>query len=69
MRKLAQTNRKGRIFNRRRIQLAYSVLRWHGRLGVAAALLFLILLVTGIALNHAERLGLDQRALPQTTPQ
>ncbi|MFP6754407.1 MAG: PepSY domain-containing protein [Alphaproteobacteria bacterium] len=61
MSKLTQTNRKRRIFNRRRIQLAYSVLRWHGRLGVAAALLFLILLVTGIALNHAERLALDQR--------
>ena len=61
MSKLTQTNHKRRIFNRRRIQFAYSVLRWHGRLGITAAFLFLILLATGIALNHTERLALDER--------
>ena len=61
MSKWTQTSRKRRIFNRRRIQLAYSILRWHGRLGVTAAALFLVLLATGIALNHTERLALDQK--------
>ena len=61
MKKLVPDKPKRKLFNRRRIQLAYSVLRWHGRLGVAAAFLFLILLATGIALNHTDRLALDQR--------
>ena len=61
MSKLTQASRKRRIFNRRRIQVAYSILRWHGRLGVTAALLFVTLLVTGVALNHTERLALDQK--------
>ena len=61
MSKLTHTNHKRRIFNRRRIQFAYSVLRWHGRLGITAAFLFVILLATGIALNHTERLALDER--------
>ena len=61
MSKWTQASRKRKIFNRRRIQVAYSILRWHGRLGVTAAVLFLVLLVTGIALNHTERLTLDQK--------
>lgn len=32
--------------------------RWHARLGLTAALLFVVLIVTGVALNHTERLGL-----------
>ena len=32
--------------------------RWHARLGLTAALLFIVLIVTGVALNHTERLGL-----------
>ena len=61
MEQLTPDRPKRKIFKRRRIQFAYSVLRWHGRLGVAAAFLFLILLATGIALNHTDRLALDQR--------
>ena len=33
---------------------------WHRRLGIAAALLVLLLAVTGLLLNHANRLGIDQ---------
>lgn len=35
--------------------------RWHRRLGLAAALLALMLAVTGIMLNHSSGLGLDRR--------
>lgn len=34
---------------------------WHARLGVLAAVFFLILVITGVALNHTETLQLDQR--------
>jgi len=34
---------------------------WHRRVGIVAALLVLVLSVTGLALNHTERLGLDER--------
>jgi hypothetical protein len=34
---------------------------WHRRIGIVAALLVLILGITGIALNHTEALRLDQR--------
>ena len=36
---------------------------WHRWLGVSAAVLVVILAVTGIALNHTEALQLDQRAV------
>jgi hypothetical protein len=35
--------------------------RWHRRLGLLAALLALLLAVTGITLNHSDDLGLDSR--------
>ena len=38
--------------------LARFIRRWHARLGITAALLFVVLIVTGVALNHTERLGL-----------
>ena len=60
MKKLNPSNPKRKIFNRRRLQFAYTVLLWHGRLGIAVALFLLILLTTGIALNHTERLSLDE---------
>lgn len=41
-----------------RHDLARAIRRWHARLGVAAALFFGLLVVTGIALNHSESLGL-----------
>jgi uncharacterized iron-regulated membrane protein len=41
--------------------LARFIRRWHARLGVTAALFFIVLIVTGMALNHTERLGLAHR--------
>lgn len=38
--------------------LARFMRRWHARLGMTAALFFIVLIVTGVALNHTERLGL-----------
>ena len=38
--------------------LARFIRRWHARLGLTAALFFIVLVVTGVALNHTERLGL-----------
>src|SRR6266851_4336840 len=35
--------------------------RWHARIGFAAMLFFLILAVTGLALNHGQDVGLDGR--------
>ncbi|TGD72140.1 PepSY domain-containing protein [Mangrovimicrobium sediminis] len=46
---------------RRRQRIVGFLWRWHRRLGLAAAALVLVLSVTGIALNHTEGLGLDQR--------
>lgn len=43
---------------RARHKLARVIRRWHARLGVASALFFGVLVVTGIALNHTESLGL-----------
>ena len=34
---------------------------WHRRIGIVAALLVLVLSLTGLALNHTDRLGLDER--------
>ncbi len=34
---------------------------WHRRIGIAAALLVLVLSVTGLVLNHTDRLRLDER--------
>lgn len=36
---------------------------WHARMGVMAALFFLILSVTGLALNHTGALGLDKHEI------
>lgn len=38
-------------------------LRWHRRIGVVAAFFVLVLVVTGILLNHAHDLGLDKAPL------
>lgn len=37
------------------------LLRWHRRIGVALLLFVVTLVVTGIAINHTEDLGLDQK--------
>lgn len=41
-----------------RHSLARFIRRWHARLGVTAAFFFVVLIVSGLALNHTERLGL-----------
>jgi hypothetical protein len=43
--------------------LARFIRRWHARLGVTAALFFIVLIVTGLMLNHDDRLGLAQRSI------
>lgn len=42
-----------------------SLYQWHRYLGLAVALLAVVLALTGVMLNHTERLGLDQRQLSQ----
>lgn len=37
------------------------VLRWHRRLGVVLALVLAIVAITGVLLNHTDRLGLSER--------
>ena len=37
------------------------ILRWHGHFGVLASIFVTILIVTGIVLNHTERLQLDSK--------
>ena len=50
-----------KVFNRRYrlMHLNPWIFRWHGHLGAGASFLMTILIVTGIALNHTERLNLD----------
>ncbi len=43
--------------------LRLALLRWHRRVGVVVALLVVLLVITGIALNHSAELGLGKRAL------
>jgi hypothetical protein len=45
----------------RRIRRRALLATWHRRLGLTAAAVVLVLAVTGIALNHTDALGLDQR--------
>src|SRR5947199_9342795 len=44
-----------------RLLLLRLLRRWHARIGFAAMLFFLILAVSGLALNHGQGLGLDGR--------
>ena len=52
-----------KVFNRRYrlMHLNPWIFRWHGHLGAGSSLLVTILIITGIALNHTERLNLDSR--------
>lgn len=47
--------------NRRARRFRRFVLVWHRRLGLAAAPFVLLLVGTGVLLNHTDRLGLDRR--------
>jgi uncharacterized iron-regulated membrane protein len=42
------------------------LLRWHRRIGVAIAIFVVMLVATGIAINHSSDLGLDKQPLKQT---
>lgn len=44
-----------------RVLLLLFLRRWHTRIGLAAVVFFLFLAVTGVVLNHAAELGLDNR--------
>src|SRR5690349_2498017 len=44
-----------------KLRLLRSLRRWHARIGFAALLFFLLIAVTGVALNHGSDLGLDSR--------
>ena len=46
---------------RRRVFYRRQALLWHRRLGLAAAVLAMLLAVTGVLLNRTEALGLDRR--------
>src|SRR2546430_16768885 len=46
-----------------RLLLLRLLRRWHARIGFSALLFFLILAVTGLALNHGQSLGLDDRVV------
>lgn len=43
------------------------ILAWHRRVGLAAAAIVLVVVVTGIPLNHTEKLGLDRIAVSNGT--
>ncbi|MEX1669662.1 PepSY domain-containing protein [Zhongshania guokunii] len=42
------------------------LLRWHRRIGVVVAIFVVMLVVTGIAINHSADWGLDKKPLKQT---
>jgi uncharacterized iron-regulated membrane protein len=44
-----------------RLRLARTLRRWHARIGFAALIFFVLIAVTGVALNHGAALGLDSR--------
>src|SRR5262245_33011037 len=44
-----------------KLRLARTLRRWHARIGFAALVFFVLIAVTGVALNHSGALGLDSR--------
>ncbi len=44
-----------------------NLLKWHKRIGITAALFVILLAATGLALNHTERLELDQKFIGSST--
>lgn len=45
----------------KRLRRRSALATWHRRLGLTAALFVLLLAITGLALNHTDSLGLDER--------
>lgn len=52
---------------RKRRQTASLFSRWHRRLGITAAIIVILLSITGILLQHSPSFGLDQAPLGSTT--
>jgi uncharacterized iron-regulated membrane protein len=48
------------------LRAAHALRRLHGRIGAFAAIFFLFLVVSGLALNHSDALKLDQQAIGTT---
>src|SRR3954465_8014144 len=46
-----------------RLRLVRPLRRWHARIGFAALVFFVLIAVTGVALNHGSALGLDSRQI------
>lgn len=44
-----------------KLRLARTLRRWHARIGFATLVFFVLIAVTGVALNHGSALGLDSR--------
>lgn len=44
-----------------KLRLTRLLRRWHARIGFAALVFFVLMAVTGVALNHGDALGLDSR--------
>src|SRR5258705_2564180 len=44
-----------------RLRLVRTLRRWHARIGFGALIFFVLIAVTGVALNHGAALGLDSR--------
>lgn len=59
----SQQNQKAIQKRRRRQKVRAFLWRWHRRLGLVAAILVMVLSVTGIMLNHTETLKLDESPL------
>ncbi|MGE6570665.1 MULTISPECIES: PepSY-associated TM helix domain-containing protein [Shewanella] len=52
--------------NRFRLKLLRALRPWHRRLGLASALFILLLVFTGVAINHSDDFGLDQTPVTQS---
>ncbi|MCV6604515.1 MAG: PepSY-associated TM helix domain-containing protein [Porticoccaceae bacterium] len=55
---------KGRNLQSSKVSSPRRWARWHRRIGLSAALLVLVLAITGIMLNHTSGLGLDKHSPP-----
>ncbi|MBB1364026.1 PepSY domain-containing protein [Shewanella sp. SR44-4] len=52
--------------NRFRLKILRALRPWHRRLGLASALFILLLVLTGVAINHSDDFGLDQAPVTQS---
>ncbi|WP_336244789.1 PepSY-associated TM helix domain-containing protein [Shewanella sp. SG41-4] len=52
--------------NRFRLKILRALRPWHRRLGLVSALFILLLVLTGVAINHSDDFGLDQTPVTQS---